>query len=306
MAAAAAVPGPPAIAAGIGFAALGFGLFTGMDTMVKWLGAAYPLHQIVFFNSLFSLVPMAVMIAWSGGLRQLRTRRPGLHVLRGGFALVSTAAAFYAYTRMPLADAYAIIFTGPLLVTALSALILKEPVGWRRWSAIGVGFAGVLIMLRPGAGVLGQGAVAALVCAVGYALSVVTLRKLSATETTASFLFYGNLTILAATGALLAFEFARMPWADLALLAACGLTGGTAFIAIVNAHRRAPAAIVAPFQYTQMAWGALLGFLIWGDVPQPSVVLGCAVVVASGLFILYRETRLRAGAVSGAGRPATA
>ncbi len=297
-----------AVTAGIGFAALGFGLFTVMDTIVKWLGGGgYPLHQVVFFNALFSLVPASLLVARSGGLRQLRTRRPGLHLLRGCFALVSTACAFYAFTHLPLADAYAIIFTGPLLVTALSALILGEPVGWRRWSAVVVGFVGVLIMLRPGTGVVGAGAVAALTCACAYACSIITLRKLSATETTPSFLLYGNLTILAATGTMLAFDFRPMPLGDLGLLAACGLFGGTAFICIVNAHRRAPAAIVAPFQYTQMAWGVVLGYLIWGDVPQPAVLLGCAVVVGSGLFILYRETQLRAaGRAAGGGRPGDA
>src|SRR5688572_9547412 len=165
-----AASGSSAVTAGIGLAAVAFFMFTGMDAMVKWLSGRYPLHQVVFFNSLFSLIPVALMTARAGGLGRLRTRRPWLHLLRGILALLGTLGGFYAYTQMPLADAYAIIFIGPLLITALSVPLLGEPVGWRRWAAVGVGFAGVLVMLRPGTGVMGAGAVGALVGATCYAL----------------------------------------------------------------------------------------------------------------------------------------
>src|SRR3546814_734003 len=148
----------PAAALGIGAAALAFALYTTMDTTIKWMSAGYPLHQIVLANSLFALVPVLVAVGRSGRWSALRTRRLGLHLLRGAISIFGAYGAFFAYSRMPLADAYAILFASPLFITAFSALILKEDVGWRRWTAVAVGFVGVLVMLRPGAGVVGLGA----------------------------------------------------------------------------------------------------------------------------------------------------
>jgi drug/metabolite transporter (DMT)-like permease len=289
---AAAVPSVPAVLPGIGFAMLGFLMFTFMDTLVKWLSASYPLSQVVFLNALFSLVPVAVVVVRAGGPAILRTARLPLHALRGLCALAATFGGFFAYSQMPLADAYAIIFTTPLMITALSVPLLGERVGWRRWSAIGLGFVGVMVMLRPGAGLLGPGAAGAFVSALASALSVILVRKLSATDSAAAILVYGNLCVTLGSGLVtLAAPVAVAP-GDLLLFALCGCLGGSAFIAIVAAYRRAAAAIVAPFQYTQMVWGVLLGFVVWGDVPQPAVLLGAAIVVASGLFIIHREMRL--------------
>ncbi|HEX6111628.1 MAG TPA: EamA family transporter, partial [Geminicoccaceae bacterium] len=125
----------PAATAGVGFGALAFGLFSLMDALVKWLSAIYPVPQILVCNALFALVPVGVMVVRRGGLPQLRTRRLGLHLLRGLLGTTGGLLAFYAFSRLPLADAYAIIFATPLLITALSVPILGEAVGWRRWSA---------------------------------------------------------------------------------------------------------------------------------------------------------------------------
>jgi len=233
-----------------------------------------------------------VMILWSGGWGQLRTRRPLTHLLRGASGMTAAFCAFTAFSQVPLADAYAILFTTPLLITALSALMLGETVRWRRWSAILVGFSGVLIMLQPGTGAFGPGAAAALAAALASALSITLVRKLSATETTASIAFYTNAVVIVTMASLLPFDFMVPSLADLGLNAAAGLAGGTAVLLLIAGHRRAPAALVAPFQYSQMIWGVLFGFLVWREVPGPAVVVGATIVVASGLFILYREVRL--------------
>jgi drug/metabolite transporter (DMT)-like permease len=280
------------IGAGIGLGALAFALFTAMDTMIKWLSAGYPVHELVFTNALFSLVPVGLVSLRRGGIARLRTRRLQLHVLRGLCGLAGGFLAFYAYSRLPLADAYSIIFATPLLITALSVPVLGEQVGWRRWSAVGIGFLGVLIMLQPGATPIGPGSMAALAAACCSAFSILLVRKLSTTESTAAIALYSNLTVVIAMGVLLPFGMTVPNLPDFLLMAASGLVGGTALLVLIAAYRRAPAALVAPFQYSQMVWAILLGFLIWGDVPDPAKLLGAAIVAGSGLFIVYRETAL--------------
>ena len=282
----------PVATAGIGLGALAFGLFSLMDATVKWLSASYPVAQILVCNALFALLPVGVMAVRRGGLPQLRTRRLGLHLLRGLLGTTAALLAFYAFSRLPLADAYAIIFATPLLITALSVPILAEAVGWRRWSAVMVGFIGVLIMLRPGMAPIGPGSLAALGAACASACAVLLVRKLSVTETTASIAFYSNVTAVLLAGVLFAPTFVLPRPSDLALMATSGLLGGTALMVLIAAYRRSPAALVAPFQYSQMLWAILLGGLVWGDLPEPVTLLGASIVAASGLFILYRETAL--------------
>jgi drug/metabolite transporter (DMT)-like permease len=165
-------------------------------------------------------------------------------------------------------------------------------VGWRRWSAVGVGFIGVLIMLRPGVATIGPGSIAALAAACCSAFSILLVRKLSATESTAGIALYSNLTVVVGMGLLLPFGATLPNLPDFLLMAASGLVGGTALLVLIVAYRRAPAALVAPFQYSQMVWAIVLGFIIWRDIPDPAKLLGAAIVAASGLFILYRETTL--------------
>jgi drug/metabolite transporter (DMT)-like permease len=237
-------------------------------------------------------VPVLVVSLRRGGVARLRTRRLPLHVLRGLLGALGGLCGFYAYSQLPLADAYAIVFTTPLLITALSFPVLGEPVGWRRWSAVGVGFIGVLIMLQPGVAPIGLGALGAFAGACLSALSILLVRKLGTTESTASIALYSNLTVAPLIGLLLPFGGIVPSLLDFCLMAAAGLIGGIALMVLIAAYRSAPAALVAPFQYSQMMWAILIGFAIWGDIPEPAKLLGAAVVAASGLFILYRETAL--------------
>ena len=285
-------PCPRGVGAGLALGAFAFALFTVMDTTIKWLSAGYPVHELLFSNALFALVPVAVMTLRRGGLARLRTRRLHLHVLRGLLGMGGAFFAFYAYSLLPLADAYSFIFATPLLITALSVPILGETVGWRRWSAVAVGFVGVLIMLRPGVTAIGPGSIAALGAACFSACAILLVRKLSATESTASIALYSNLTVVLVMAALLPFDAVLPSVGDGLMMAAAGLLGGTALLVLISAYRRAPAALVAPFQYSQMLWAILLGLLIWGDLPDPAKLLGGLIVAASGLFVVYRETAL--------------
>jgi drug/metabolite transporter (DMT)-like permease len=282
----------PAALSGLGLGALAFGLFSIMDALVKWLSATYPVPQILVANALFALVPVGIMAARRGGLPQLRTRRLGLHLLRGLLGTTAGFLGFFAFSRLPLADAYAIIFATPLLITALSVPILRESVGWRRWSAVLVGFLGVLVMLRPGVTPIGAGSLAALGAACASACAILLVRKLSATETTASIAFYSNLVAVLLMALLFSPTFVVPALFDLALMAASGLVGGSALLVLIAAYRRTPAALVAPFQYTQMIWAIVLGALFFDDLPELAMLLGASIVAASGLFVLYRETML--------------
>lgn len=269
-------------------------LFVVMDALIKWLSVRYPTLQIVFFRSLVALIPIALLARQSGGLISMfATRRPGLHTLRCVFGLLSMICFFHAVRTLPLADVIAIGFAAPLFMTALSVPFLGEKVGIRRWTAVIVGFVGVLIMVRPGGDVFEAGAAVALIGTVFYALTMVVMRRLSRTDTTASITFYFAIAGSAVGGASLPFVWVEPDATDWMLLIAVGLIGGIAQIFMTHAFRLAPVAVIAPFDYTAMLWGSAIGYAVWADVPDVWVWIGAVVVAASGLYIVYRETRLR-------------
>ena len=270
-------------------------LFSIMDAMVKWLVADYPVHQIVFFRTVFALLPCLYFIARSGGLATLRTRRPLVHVVRGLIGLAAMGCYFYAFALMDLADAKAILFSAPLFMTVLAIPLLGEKVGIYRWSAVLVGFLGVMVIVKPTGDMLQVGAIAAIGGAVLYALAVITVRHLSATDSAASITFYFTLTgALAGTAMVAAFGWVTPPPADLALLACVGIIGGVGQYSLTQAFRYAEAAAIAPLEYLSMVGALILGYLVWNDIPSLDVFAGIALVVASGLFILFRERRLLA------------
>jgi drug/metabolite transporter (DMT)-like permease len=279
---------------GPALALFAFLMFSLMDAVVKTLAVRYPAPEIVLGNGLVMLAVVAAMTLRRGGAGQLRTSRPALQLLRGLAATLSATAAFFAFSQIPLADAYAIIFTTPLLVTLLSVPFLGESVGWRRTSAVLVGFLGVVIMLQPGQGTLGAGNLAALIAAGGAATGIIAMRKLAATESTTSIALYSNLTMVLALGLPLPFYGVMPSLPDLGLFVLSGALGSGALLALINAYRMAPAALIAPFQYSQMIWGMLLGILLFGDMPGWPVLIGGAVVAASGLFTLHRQRTVAA------------
>jgi len=277
---------------GIMLMLLSVALFSAMDALVKWLGATYPTLQIVFFRSLFAFVPLSVFLVRGGGLAGLRTQRPLQHAMRSLIGLAAVTSFFYAYSQMPLANVIAIGFAAPMFMTALSVPLLGEVVGPRRWTAVLVGFAGVLIMVRPDSGVFAGAAAIALAGTVFYALAMIFVRKLVRTESSTAIVFYFTLTCTVISGAFMPFLWVAPDAQGWLMLITVGLIGGLAQMAMTNALRLADLSVVAPFDYTALIWTTGLGYLIWSEIPGAHVWLGVAIVIASGVYILYREARL--------------
>jgi len=283
---------------GIANIVLAVGLFATMDALVKHLAATYPVLQLVFFRSLFAFAPLSILIARSGGLAALKTARPLGHVLRSLTGLVSMALFFLAFALLPLAEAIALSFAGPLFLTVLSIPLLGERVGPRRWAAVLAGFLGVLVIVRPGAGVFGVAALIPIGAAAAYAFAMIFVRKLSRSETNAAIVFYFTASCTVITALAMPFVWVTPSLADLPALIGVGLLGGAAQLFMTQAFRLAPAAVIAPFEYLAILFGIGFGYAFWSELPDRWTVLGAAVVVGSGLYILHRETvrrRERAG-----------
>jgi drug/metabolite transporter (DMT)-like permease len=275
---------------GIALICLAMILFSLLDTSAKFASAYVPTLEVVWARYAFSVVFAVVFLrSWARPADYL-TRRPFMQTLRAVFLLASTALNFLAIRYLQLAETAAITFAAPLLVTALSGPILGEWPGPRRWAAVVVGFVGVLIIVQPEPGAFQPAAlysVAAAFCYAGYAL---TTRTLSATETPAGMLVYGSLlAVVVLTPALPAVGEVPPDWLVAAALVATGLFAAIGHFCLIHANRLAPAPVLAPFQYTQILWMPLLGYVVFNDVPGLSTLIGAAVVVASGLYILYRE-----------------
>lgn len=267
--------------------------FAAMDALVKDLGTRYPTMQIVFFRSVFAFVPILLVILHGRSLNALKVHSVGGHILRSLVGIGAMFCFFHAYARMPLADVVAISFAAPVFVVALSVPLLGEKVGPRRWTAVLVGFLGVLVMIQPDASLLNSVAVVPLIGTLFFALAMIVLRKLGRTETSVSVAFSFTLACTLASGAVLPFVWTAPDLTDLLLLIAVGLLGGIGQILMTAAFKHGDVAVIAPFEYTAMIWATLLGFVFWGDVPGLNIWIGVAIVMASGLFILFREANLK-------------
>ena len=268
---------------------LAVGIFALMDALVKLLAQTYHPFQVAFFRGAFAMVPIGLMIASRGGLRLLATRQPVGHLLRSVVGVVSLLMFFYAFGHMKLADVVAVGFSAPLFVTALSVLFLGERVGWRRWSAVVVGFLGVILVVDPGAGVIDPVAMIALGASLLYAVAMVIVRKLSATESNAAIVFYFSLAAAIVCGAMMPFLWIAPSWPHVLLLALVGLLGGSAQYVLVEAFRWAPVSVLAPFEYTAIFYSIAFGYFGFGELPTPTMLIGVAVIASSGLYILRRE-----------------
>lgn len=277
-------------------------LFALMSTLIRWLGEVAPVGQMVFFRSAFAIVPVVIVYAWRREL-DLRTSRPLGHLGRGSISICGMSSNFASLTRLPLVEVTAIQFASPLVTVALAAIVLKERVRIYRWSAVVVGFAGVIVMLAPhlsggmligaAAGAAALGAVFALISVFCNAATVIQTRRLTQTETTSSIVFYFSL-ICAAAG-LASWPF--IPWhtpntLELAALISTGLLGGMAHIFLTESYRYASASLLAPFDYSAMLWAFILGWLVFDEVPGLTVYIGSAIVTGAGLYVIWRERQL--------------
>jgi drug/metabolite transporter (DMT)-like permease len=276
-------------------------LFAVMATLVRFLGERYPVGQIVFFRSAFAILPVVLIYAWRNELAAaVRTARPLGHVGRGLISIGGMFCNFAALARLPIVDATAISFVAPLITVALSAVFLKEHVGILRWSAVIVGFVGVLVMLGPHfdlASYAGAaGSMAGLAFAIGGAFcnsgSVIQTRRLTQTETTSSIVFYFSLICALAGLATWPLGWLVPTWPELLALVTVGLCGGLAHILLTESYRLAPASLVAPYDYTSMIWALLLGYVFFGELPSVFVFVGAAIIAGAGLMVLWRERQL--------------
>jgi drug/metabolite transporter (DMT)-like permease len=271
--------------------------FSLMDGVLKLLAADYPPLQVAALRGATSLPFTVVPLLLVRRLRDLRPRRWHMHLLRGVLSVVVLGGFIYSVRVLSLANAYAVFLSAPLLIAALSVPLLKEYIGWRNWVAILVGLAGVLVMLRPTtSGLASLGALAALVGAAAYALSVIAVRVLTHTDTTVSVAFWtvGLMTVF--TSALSAPGWVPIAPAHWIWLPVLGGLGAVGQYLLVEAFRSAPPAVVAPFEYTALLWGIAIDRLVWHVLPSLQVCLGGGIVIASGLYLVWQERRRAAPA----------
>jgi drug/metabolite transporter (DMT)-like permease len=278
-------------------------LFAAMSALVRDIGKVAPVGQMVFFRSAFAILPVVVIYAFRGELgTAVRTSRPLGQLGRGLLSVAGMFTNFAALVRLPLADATAISFASPLITVALAAIVLKERVRIYRWSAVLVGFAGVIVMLVPhfevghyagvGAATAAVGSLLALTSAMCNAGTVIQTRRLTQSETTSSIVFYFSLVCAIAGALTLPFDWYTPSAGELAGLISLGVLGGLAHILLTESYRHAAASVVAPFDYTSMLWALLLGYWLFGELPETLVYVGAAIVAGAGLFVIWRERQL--------------
>ncbi|WP_417434068.1 DMT family transporter [Hoeflea sp.] len=261
------------------------------DALAKTLTAHYSPFQIQFLRNLIAL-PFAILIAHRiGGTAALRSHRPLAHLMRGGLWVGATFLFFTSITYMGLAEATALIFVAPLFITALSALLFREHVGWRRWLAVLVGFAGVLIAVRPGTSAFQTVSLLPVATAFVYALLMLSARWVDSRESVWTLLLY-----MTGTGALISLFIMPFIWTpvrfqDLWLFGAIAIFGTAGMTMMTQAFRLAPAVVVAPLDYSAIIWATLLGWMFWNEIPDALTFAGAAVIIASGVFIIWREHR---------------
>jgi drug/metabolite transporter (DMT)-like permease len=260
-----------------------------LNVGLKWLSDAYPAVELTFLRCLFGFVPVLFVVRGSGGMRSLHTHRPGRHIVRAAFWCGAFLLSFLSLRFLPLAEAVSLSFLAPIFMTALSVPMLGERVGIHRWSAVIVGFVGVLFMTRPNGDFLQLGTIFGIGSALCSAFGALSVRQLSRTETTAAITCYMHVYAALMLAVALPFAWTTPTWPAALVIFAIGLLGGTGQYLSTHSLGCAPAAVLAPFNYTQIIWAVILGYAIWGDLPDLSLVIGVALVIASGIYICIRE-----------------
>ena len=291
-------------AKGIAFKLVSAALFAVMSALIRYLGARYPVGQVVFYRSLFAIIPVVAVYAWRGELATVvRTERPLGQAGRGVLSIAGMFFNFGATARLPLVESNAIAFSSPLFTVALAALILSERVRIYRWSAVAIGFVGVLVVLSPhlsgeeltaaigGAASL-TGVLYAICGSLTNAGTAIQTRRLAQSESTSSIVFYFSLSCTLAGLATLPFGWVMPSTGEIVVLISIGVLGGTGHIFLTESYRYASASLVAPFDYTSMIWALVLGYAMFGETPTSEIVLGSAIIAAAGLFVIWRERQL--------------
>lgn len=272
-------------------ALLAFAIFSTHDIIVKFLGAIYSPIQIVFFSVLFGFPWVTLMLIRDTSSGNLRPKHPCWMALRTMATMATAISAFYAFTVLPLAQVYAILFAAPLLITILSIPILGERVRLRRWIAVLVGLGGVLVVLRPGAEPLTLGHLAALIAAIGGALASIIVRKIGKDERSVALLIFPMMTNFVVMGAVLPFVYVPMEPMHMGGIAVMSIMALIASALVIEAYKAGEAVIVAPMQYSQIIWASLFGFTIFGEQMDAMTLLGAVIIIGSGIYIVLREGR---------------
>jgi drug/metabolite transporter (DMT)-like permease len=268
-------------------------LFAGSSATSKWLVATYPVGEVLFSRSATALFGACLIILPYTGLAVFRTNRPGAHLMRGISQGTSQAFLLIAFSLMPLASAVAINFSAPLFATVAAIVFLKEPVGAVRWGALFVGFIGVLLVTNPGADTFQAGSIFALCNAVLFGTVTVGVRGMTATESAETLTVYQMVILTTMFAMPLSFDFIVPTWGDLVVMVLNGLGNALGQFWWTKALHLPPTSAVVPFNYFSLVWAICLGFLVWGDVPSTMLIFGSAIVVGSGIFLLWSETRRR-------------
>lgn len=266
-------------------------MFSLMDTCLKLLAAQFPALQVAALRSLASLPLVFAWVAWRGRLTTLLRVNWPLQLLRAVLGIGILSLFAFGVKQLTLASAYSIFFVGPILITALSVFMLKETVNAARWIAIGVGMAGVLVVLRPdGAGFLTAGGFAVLLSAACYAVSAIAARLLARTDSSEQMMFWLMLLMAAGASALAAPHWVALEARHVPLLCALAVTGFFAQLAINEAFSHGEASVVAPFEYSALAWGTGIDWLLWRALPDRFTLIGAAIIIGSGLYLIRHET----------------
>lgn len=286
----------------------GVTVFSLQDLVLKFISGEYPLHEAMTVRSLVAIPCLLLLLKFEGGIRLLSTPRWKIHLGRGAIMFFAYTFYYLALAALPIATCTAIWFAAPLFITALSVVVLKEQVGWRRWLGIVAGLLGVLIMLRPGSSLFAWASLLPLCAALGYSISMTIARKTGGVDAASAMAFYANLAFCAgalvltaifgsgafATSGDASLGFLTRSWVwptafDLGLMMSTGVVAGLGITLLTNAYKVARGSVVAPFEYTAMVWGVLNGWLFFGDWPDATAWLGIAIIIGSGLYVLYRD-----------------
>jgi drug/metabolite transporter (DMT)-like permease len=261
------------------------------DALAKWLTSSYPPIQIIFVRNLLALPMITAIVLWIGGTRAVRTRHLAIHAFRGLLMVGGAYSFFRGLEVLPLAEATSLIFAAPIFITALSVPLLREAVGWRRWAAVIVGFLGVLVIVRPGAAAFQVESLFVVGTAMFYALGMISARWIGRGEEVWTMMFYIVLFPLLFSALMVPFVWQPPDVTHLPLFLGLAVVGTLGMTLITQAFRLAPAAVVAPFEYTARIWASVLGWRVWGDIPGLWIYVGAAGIIASGIYIVIRETR---------------
>ena len=276
--------------AGIGLMLFGVFMFSFGDALGKFLVGTYSVGQLLWLRACAALL-LLLPVIWQQRRAFLTLERPWLQLLRVTLSTMEVAAFFIAVVYLPLADVITYYLACPIFVTALSGLVLHEKIGWRRWSAVIIGFCGVLIAMRPSAQTVSWPALIALGGSISFAFLMLITRSLRATPdiVLASTQFIGTFTL----GALMSpFGWVTPDLGSLGLFALAGGISVSALLCVNRALKHAPASVVVPYQYSMIVWAVIFGFVVWGDVPSPATIMGAAIIIGAGLYIFLREQKM--------------